>query len=154
MFPISKTAAWGLALAVGLGLLAAVSALRQWRGRRDRAEDLHPADAAFFHRQDRRRLLAAFVMAAVVAGMVYGLSLNPKANRLQAELFVAVWCGVLVLLLWLVILAVLDWLATRGYARRHRQALIEEARALAEAERRLREQRARSRPSAPGDPGV
>ncbi len=139
MMAVSSPMVWGLALAAGLIVLATVSVLRPWWGQRDRADDLDPADAAFFRDQDRRRLWAGLVMFVIAAGMVLGLFVDPRADRVQAEAFVSVWVVVLILLCGLVGLALRDGWATRTFAQRHRRALIAEARALAEAERRLRE---------------
>ena len=134
--PIGSSAATlGSILAAAVAVIAAGFAFWQWRERRNRASDLSAADLVHYARQDARRFLGSTVMLLIAAGMVFGLRINPR-NRLEGRLFGVVWIGVLALVCVLFALALLDWIAIRAYAGRHRRALIDERLAVIEAERR------------------
>ena len=132
----------GLALAVGVVAVAAYFAVRQWLDRRRRDPGLSPEDADHYARQDVRRWAGSVIMALLAVGLVVGTRIDIRAGRPQRQLFSAVWLAEVVLLLVLPALALADWLATRRYARRHREALADErARVLEDYRRRRREGR-------------
>jgi hypothetical protein len=139
----------GLVLALGVALLALLFAARQLRdrARRDDGPALDPFDRAYFRAQDRRRLSSSGLMLLMAAAMVAGLAINPRADRVAAQRFVALWAGVLGGVLVLLVLAMIDWWALRVFAHRHREALVEEARQLAEARREAERQ---TGPHSPG----
>jgi membrane protein implicated in regulation of membrane protease activity len=143
-----------LVLSAALVAIAAYFAVRQWRERRGRPTKLDAADARHFARQDWRRGLGSAVMTLIAIGLVVGTRLDPRAGRLERRLFLAVWLGVIALLSLLLVLAMLDWLAIRDYARRHRDALADEryAALVEERRKRLAAKDGRTKPSN-GQPG-
>lgn len=137
--PAASTAARvGLPIAAGVLALAAVFAWRQWVERRTRQDDLSEEDRAYFARKDVRRLLGTTILVLIASGMFVGLSIDPGANRAAGQAFVWVWFGVAVLLCVSLVVALIDWTANLGYARRQRKGLIEARRAILEEEIRLR----------------
>jgi hypothetical protein len=56
-----------------------------------------------------------------------GSSLNPGPNSDEILPFLIIWIVVMALVAALLVLAALDWLATRTYARRHRQRILSES---------------------------
>jgi MFS family permease len=145
----------GLGLAAGLALLALGFAARQLRdrSRRRHGADLDVHDRAYYHAQDRRRLIGSALMILMAAAMVGGLLINPRLDRIAAQWFVALWSGVLAGVLILLALAMADWWALRAFARRHREALVEEARQLARDRREAERQAAAPAPRPPGASG-
>ena len=144
---LSGPAGWALAL--GVSLVAALLAWRQWREGSGREPDLSDEDVVHFARQDVRRYTGAASMALIALAIAIGSSIDPLGGGGIHRIFVAIWAGVIALILILIGLAGADWLATLAYARRHRRAIVEERRALFEAERRRRRASAGERP----DPG-
>jgi hypothetical protein len=126
----------GSAIALMLMLLAALFGARQLTDRERRAKDLPRADAEYFEGQDVRRLIGSVVMFLIAAGMLYGLWMNPRAGRAEFRTWGLIWLGVSVLVCFLIVLAMFDWLAIRVYARRHRQILLDERLRILESERR------------------
>jgi hypothetical protein len=125
-----------LILAAGVLAVAAYFAWRQWVERRRRGTQATRDDAIHFIRQDARRFLGSVLMALVAVGLCVGTRIDVRAGPSQRLLFSATWLGVIALVGLLLILAMLDWLATRAYARRHRRALLAERLAVIEQERR------------------
>jgi hypothetical protein len=132
----------GVLLTVALAALAVVSAGRQLAERRGRSRELSPEDAAYFRGKDHRRLAASAVMLLVVAGMAVGLGTNPRTGPDAARLWVGAWSTVLSLFLLLMALALWDWLALHGYARRHRSTLLREREGILEEITRLAREKA------------
>ena len=133
-----QTAAVSLAISIGVAVVAAVLAIRQWHERRNRDPDLSEADAVHFARQDRRRGLGVVVMMLLAIGLSVGSRIMPRVGVRANPLFMETWLGVFLLVLILLVLAMLDWLATRLYARRHRQAMIRERLEILRDEAKLR----------------
>lgn len=128
----------GLVLATGALALAAVFAWKQWAERTTRDEDLSGQDRVYFARKDRRRFVGTSILALISAGMFAGLWINPKAGLRHGQAFVWIWMSVGLLVCVALVLAFGDWRANLVYANRHRKALIEERRALAEEQERMR----------------
>lgn len=116
----------GLALSVFVSLAAGALALRQRTERLKRDPDLSPLDARHFQSQDRRRAAGALVMFSLAAGLAAGSSLPHLAGGRSNPAFLIVWFVVFVLILLLLVLAFVDLLATRLYARRQHRALVRE----------------------------
>jgi UDP-N-acetylmuramyl pentapeptide phosphotransferase/UDP-N-acetylglucosamine-1-phosphate transferase len=116
-----------LGLALGIFLIALFLGLRQWYERRARDLDLSPADHAHFSQQDARRNLGVAVLLAIAAIVVVTTRLEPKVEGKANPTFAELWIIVLALIVVLLALAMLDWLATRVYARRHRRQMIRES---------------------------
>jgi hypothetical protein len=119
-----SSASW--ALAIGVTLIAMFLGLRQWYERKARATDLSEADRAHFTRQDWRRGLGVGIMCILALILPLGSRLEPKVRGKANVLFLAVWMIVLVLLVALLLLAMLDWVATRLYASRQRKSMFRE----------------------------
>ncbi len=128
----------GLAIAAAVLALACFFLYRQWVEIRKRETDLTEADRVYFTRKDSRRLLGSILMMLVSVGMTAGVIVNPYRNRASGRLFGYIWLGVASLVCMLMVLAMIDWLANRDYALRHRRELINERKAILEAELRHR----------------
>lgn len=120
------------------GVLAVASALVawQWFERRRRPASRSQADQRHFARQDVRRLVVAGVMGLIALAAWQAAGLNPRHGRHEARLWASSWLLVAVLVLFLLALALLDLIAIRLYARRHRRELAGRHRAAIDAERR------------------
>lgn len=120
---------------VALAILLAAGALAYWhlRIRRvHRESDLTPAQRDFYHRQFRRRIQVS-AMLGILAVM-----LAAESWLTQPLAYVLIGLGMLLLLLWIMLLAVMDAVATRFHFERLRgDYLVERAKLEAEA-RRLR----------------
>jgi hypothetical protein len=128
-----------LVVASGVIIVAVVLGARQWRSRQGRTNDLSAVDARHFRRQDVRRLMNSAIMVVIAIGLVAGTRLNPLHGQLERRAFLLVWLAVTILLCVLLILALVDWVATRSYATRQRRALLGElSTSLATELRRLR----------------
>lgn len=126
MPPDRRDAAIGLLLSAFVLFVAGLLAYRQWGDRRRRGVDLAGSDASYFSRQDFRRWLGVFVMMLLALGLAVG-SRIPHIDRGRTNpLFVQIWLGVFLLVFALLLLALLDWFATRHYAYKHRRAILQE----------------------------
>lgn len=137
----ANSLAWtSLALALGVSSIAVILGLLLWRERTTRDPGLGDEDRKHFLLQDIRRGFGLVLMALVAAG-VYAGSRMPtfviepgdpthlvKAARHAHpnRLFLAVWLAVFGSTVILLGLAMMDWIATRRYARRHREAINDE----------------------------
>lgn len=140
----------GHLLSVAVLTVAFLLGYRQWRERRARGSDLSEADARYFARQDVRRLVGAVLMALVAVGISVGSRMVVlKGDREAGRWFIRTWLAVGITLLGLLGLALIDWVATRAYARRHHRALLQDRRqVLREIEDELHR---RQRRAATGD---
>lgn len=140
-----------IVLSVALLLVSAVLVamhVRAWR-RADHG-GLGEEERSFHARQYRRRLQAS-VMLGVVGLLVLG-DLWLEAWFREAWPRLLYWSGVAVLLLWLLLLAAGDWLASRMHYRGQWDRLQADRDVLrAEFERLRREQRDRHEPKPPVD---
>jgi hypothetical protein len=113
-------------LVSAIGVTAAVLALRQRYERRHRDPKLSDADGRHFARQDFRRAVVGVVMVLLAVGIAIGSRLEHKRAGQANPWFLAVWLTVFTLILVLLWLALLDWIATWIYARRHRRQIARE----------------------------
>jgi hypothetical protein len=125
-------------LASVVGLIAAILALRQRYERGHRDANLSDADTRHFARQDFRRAIAAGVMGLLALGIVVGEHISHKVAGKANPWFLAVWLTIFGLILVLLWLALVDWLATWHYARRHHRAMARERFQLLQLVRDLR----------------
>jgi hypothetical protein len=116
-----------LALAAGLCMISLFLGLRQWYERRAREPDLSHADQLYYSRQDVRRNLGVAVLFGIALLVLVGSRVAPQVQGGGNLLFLQIWIAVMALIVILLILALADWTATRGYARRHRQELIRQS---------------------------
>src|SRR5262249_48243678 len=115
------------ALAAGLCLIALFLGLREWYERSARETRLSEADHAHFSRQDSRRRLGISVLLAIALCVLFGSRIGARVEGLSEVLFLLLWVGVLALILLLLVLALLDWSATRAYGRRRRREMLRES---------------------------
>lgn len=144
----------GLMIVGVLVLLAVGFGVRQWLDRHRRAADLPEADARYFARQDARRLGGSTLMLLIAAGMVGGLTIDPRDDPATGRLWGLIWLVVTTLVVALLVLGLADWLDLRTYASRQRRTLHAERMAVIEAERRRLDAAARSgrEPGSPNGP--
>jgi hypothetical protein len=116
----------GLLMSAGITLIAVFLGLRQWYESRAREADLSELDRTYFVRQDRRRGLGVAIMLILALEIGIGARMEPLIAGKANLSFVQVWLVVIVLILVLLVLALLDWLATRSYARRLRRSIARE----------------------------
>ena len=152
MPPASPGAILGLVLAAATLVAAAFLAFRQWAERRRRGGAMPVAEARYFARQDLRRWIGTVLMAALALGMIIASRLGPPRDRPAARLLVRTWIGICGLVVAVLTLALLDWVATTAYARRHRQELTRRHFAGLEAELRRHTGRRNGRPGTDGPP--
>lgn len=126
MPPDRRDAEIGLLLAAFVVFIAAVLAYRQWSDRRRRDIDLTGAEAVYYSRQDLRRWLGVLVMTLLAVGLGVGTRIPHLVGGRTNPMFVQVWLGVFLLIFALLLLALLDWFATRHYAYRHRREILHE----------------------------
>ncbi len=136
---VTSGAREGLVIASGVLLVTAIFAWRQWVERVRREEDLSEADQDHFRRKDWRRFFGTTILGLIGVGMVVGSLLDFRASKAAGQRFLAVWVGIAVLVCVSLVLAMIDWTATRDYALRHRRELAEVRRALFDEEVRLRD---------------
>jgi hypothetical protein len=115
-----------LTMSLGIVLIASFLGLRQWYERRARESNLSDLDRRYLHRQDMRRSAGVAVMLLLAAGISIGGRIEPRINGRANVVYLEVWLAVIALLVFMVILAGLDWLATSRYARRQRRFIAEE----------------------------
>src|SRR5215208_4093625 len=121
-----QSAAAGLALSVGLIVVGIALAAWLHYERSHREIGLPRDDAVHFARQDVRRAAVALILAFLSVGILVGSRISPGAAGRMNPLFLQIWIGVSVLVVVLLVLAMIDWLATRAYARRHFRELAKE----------------------------
>jgi TRAP-type C4-dicarboxylate transport system permease small subunit len=130
--------AWtSLALAVLVALCAGFLGVQLWRERRSREPELPVPDRKHFLFQDMRRVFGILMMGLLAVGVYTGSRLPAFVTEVGAEahpgrkahpnpLFLAVWLSVFAAVLILLALGLIDWISTRQFARRHRQAMDRE----------------------------
>jgi len=126
MLNADDLASASLTMSIGITLIAAFLGLRQWYEKQARESDLTDLDRRYFSRQDVRRGLGVAVMLLIAVGISIGARIEPRVNGRANLTCFFVWLGVIGLLVVMIILAGLDWLATRLYARRLRRSMARE----------------------------
>lgn len=136
-------------------VLAAAAFLgwRQWRDVRSRPDALSPRDESHFARQDLRRLLGTIILGLIAGALAVGGWVPDRVNGRANQKFVYLWAGIALMMVVLLILALLDWISTRLYARRQRRRLTHEGLTILEAEIRVREAIRRAQMSEHGPNG-
>ncbi len=135
---MSPTSVYGSWLALGLAAIVLLLLLWQWADRRFRSSDLSDADRAHFRGQDVRRAFVAGAMALLASGIFVGSRMPYKVNGRPNLAFLEIWLAILALILILIGLALVDWFATRAYARRHRSEIVREGMEIIQEELRIR----------------
>lgn len=113
-------------LALATGIFAVAVSLLFWLRyeREQRDENLSEADFDHFSRQDRRRNIGL----AILLILAQGIAVSPQIDRRVAGrpnlIFLLMWLAIFLLILLLLALAFVDLIATRVYAKRHREAIL------------------------------
>jgi hypothetical protein len=137
---------WPTLLISALLLLTALGLmywhLRSWRGAQ--SADLAENELDFYRRQFRRRIQSS-AMLAILAVLIFIGELLPL--WISSRLFLIVyWAAALLLVLWVALLAVADFWATKyHYGQLREKCLIEQAKLHAEI-RRVRSVRGNGKP--------
>jgi signal transduction histidine kinase len=132
-----------LLISSGVAMIAVFLGLRQWYEWRARETELSELDRRYFVRQDARRGLGAAVMLVIAVGLYFGSRIPPKVAGRANLAFVEVWLAIIALIIVMLLLAFVDWVATRIYARRQSRSMARERlQILRETLRQSRGQRA------------
>jgi magnesium-transporting ATPase (P-type) len=115
-----------LLISSGVALIAVFLGLRQWYEWRARETGLSDLDHRYFVRQDIRRGLGVAVMLLIAAGLYFGSRIPPKVAGRANLAFVEVWLAIGGLIIVMLLLAFLDWVSTRIYARRQTRSMARE----------------------------
>jgi hypothetical protein len=145
--PKTDNLAWtSLALSLTIGLIALLLGYRQWWEHKRRDPDLPGFERKYFLFQDLRRGVGILLLAVLAPGIYVGSRLpifvsdppppdaasadsivvdrNPPAPKLHPNRhFLIVWLAIFATVAVVLGLALIDWIATRRYAHRHRKAL-------------------------------
>jgi hypothetical protein len=135
---MSEITTASVVLSSSVVLAAALLGWREWSDRRDRAVDLSQEDARHFGYQDTRRTLGIVVMLMLAIGLVVGSRVPHKVGNQTNPQFLGIWLGVFLLILLLLSLAMIDWIALRHFARRHRNEILRERIEILKEESRRR----------------
>ncbi len=138
----------GSALAVlllGIGIYYAARVTRGWLRREEEGE---PEETRYFASRRVRRLAGALVMIMIGLAMGLGVWVDPRAGRLERQVWGWCWVVAMGLALVLLTLGMADWIALRRYAARQGKALAAERREVIAQERALR---AKQKHAAGGD---
>lgn len=130
-------------MGIGVALIALFLGLRQWYEHRARG-DLSDADRVFYGRQAVRRWLGVAILGTLAGLVVLGSRVEPRVGARGNLGFVALWMGVLGLIVATLGVAFWDSIATWRYARDRRRELVRDhvdelrrhMRSVAEAVRR------------------
>lgn len=136
---VDSSAIAGLVLGVAVFLVDLLLLFWLWRERRGRPIDQSLEDRNHFNRQDLRRVLVVIVLAILSGALAFGTRIPSMAAGKPNPKFVQLWAGVIALILVLSILAMVDWISIRFYARRRRMELLEEGVGLIEQQRRAKQ---------------
>ena len=140
---MSEITTASVVLSSSVVLVAAFLGWREWSDRRDRAVDLSPEDARHFGHRDTRRTLGIVVMVVLAIGLVVGSRVPHKVGDQTNPQFLWIWLGVFLLILFLLSLTMIDWIALRVFARRHRNEILRERLEILQEENRRRKARER-----------
>jgi hypothetical protein len=167
----SVAEAWtSLLLALAIGGIAVVLGVLQWWEHRTRASVMTDLERRYFVLQDIRRAIGIVLLCILAPSIYVGSRLPtrvtdpphpgataadpidgdriPSASAVHPNRrFLVVWLAVFATVAAVLGLALIDWISTRRYARRQREALIQEKVELLVETRRL----AGSRPDRPED---
>ncbi len=144
-------------MGIGVALIALFLGLRQWYESRARS-GLSDVDRAFYRRQAVRRGLGVGTLATLAALVIVGSWVEPRVANRGNLAFLALWLGVLGLIVLTLGVAFWDSVATWRYARDRRRELVRDhvedvrrhMRSVAEAVRREQAAEADDPPAAGG----
>ncbi|MCA9099638.1 MAG: hypothetical protein KDA63_00715 [Planctomycetales bacterium] len=117
-----------------ISLAYVVGHVVSWRRFRQRANDEPTYEQRFRRNQFRRRLQASALLGVAAVAMMVG-TLTVSSDD-QPKLFLGLWTGVLLTVMWVLLLAGADMIATRRHANRIRREVMAEHRQLHDEIRR------------------
>jgi di/tricarboxylate transporter len=123
---MSTTALYGSWLSLGLLGLVAALLYWLWKDRRRRDANLSADDRHHFLGEDMRRSVVLVILTLLAVGIFVGSRWPATVNGRPSPRFLATWIGIVALIVVLLVLAMIDWLATQRYARRHREIIVRE----------------------------
>lgn len=131
-------------------LVAMLMMIWHWRSwRLALSHGVADAEQGYQRRRFRRRMQTSIVLAIIGAALIVGQWIPPLA---RPSLYVFFWCGVVLLVLWVILLAGADFAAASTHlSRLHRQRAAERSRLQAELIRLARERKDRDQRSEPLD---
>lgn len=124
-------------LIFSLGLLIVAAAMaythhRTWIARRQGTSDDNEQRLAFVDRQCRRRMQASVMLALVAIAIFAGRWIDLLREE-APWIFIVYWMVVIVVVFWVILLALADYVASRGHlAQAERDQIIREAQLRAE----------------------
>jgi hypothetical protein len=124
MQPGYDPASSGLYLSLGIGLIAVFLGLSQWYEWRARDPDIPAEDRSHFRQQDLRRSAGVVLLILLAIEIWVGSRIPYSIAKKPNPAFVFIWLGVGIELIILLMLAMIDLLSTRRYARRQRRSMI------------------------------
>lgn len=139
---ITLVALPGAVIALGLGML--ISHLRSWR--RMQGQLASGDERRHFRRRFLRRLQTSALLTLAGIALIVGQLISP---RVWPSLFVFFWCGVALLLVWVILLAMADAAATRAYVGRLRMQRTAERSKLEQELMRIKRRRQEGQPQEP-----
>ncbi|GAC1471482.1 MAG: hypothetical protein NVSMB9_17720 [Isosphaeraceae bacterium] len=116
----------GMALSLGVACVALLLLVWQRIERQADASDRSREGFVFNREQSWRRRIVALVMFLLSGGIFFGARAPHVVSGRPNPTFVWIWLAVAFLILFLMVLALLDWLATRRYAIQRREAIVRE----------------------------
>jgi hypothetical protein len=115
-----------LLISTGVALIAVFLGLHQWYEWRARERELSEIDRRYFVRQDVRRGVGVAVMLVLAVGLYFGSRIPPKVAGRANLTFIEVWLAIVALIIVMLLLAFVDWVAIRLYARRQSRSIARE----------------------------
>jgi hypothetical protein len=130
-----------------LALAMIVSHWRTWRATAD--QNCDDAERAYQQRRFRRRMQTSVMLGLIGAALIVGQWIPP---RIWPSTYVVFWCGVVLMVFWVVLLAGADFLSTSArVGRLQRQRAAEQSRLQAELIRLKRQRAEQEQPPEQGD---
>lgn len=131
-------------------MLAVAMIVSHWRTWRSMAgHNCDDAERTYQRRRFRRRMQTSVMLALIGVALIVGQWIPP---RIWPSTYVFFWCGVVLMVFWVVLLAGADFLATSTrIGRLQRQRAAEQSRLQAELIRLKRQRAQQEQPPEPGD---
>ena len=123
---MSKSETIGLILSIGVFGVGLVLAVWTWRDRGHHLSAVTEQDRRHFANQEIRRWVVSGTMVLLAVGVYAGTRIPHKLAGRPNLLFLQTWLWVILLVFVLLVLAAIDWFATRVYGNRQRKAMLRE----------------------------
>jgi hypothetical protein len=138
MSPPVTTESASLILSIGVTVVAVLLIVWHWFERPHREAAESEEDRRYYTSQSIRRWIVSVTMLLIAIGIYAGSQMKPMIGGKPNMLFLQTWLWVCLLVLGLVVIAILDWFATRIYSFRKRKAMAREGIDLLRDEIRVR----------------